>query len=130
MKEKSTAYGYTALHPGTHQVSQKTSNILPKENRLGQKGTGFMKLMEKLQQERLLVATLANTMAAFALDWTIEFLRTQSASNGSGKQSQTVQFALVEMSTEIKLGRTFLEKLIADHMEGCNIVSETSMAKF
>jgi acyl-CoA dehydrogenase len=86
--------------------------------------------MEKLQQERLLVATLANTMAAFALDWTIEFLRTQSASNGSGKPSQTVQFALVEMSTEIKLGRTFLEKLIADHMEGCNIVSETSMAKF
>jgi acyl-CoA dehydrogenase len=119
---------------GVH--SQDTAELffsncrVPKENRLGQKGTGFTKLMEKLQQERLLVATLANTMAAFALDWTIEFLRTQSASNGSGKPSQTVQFALVEMSTEIKLGRTFLEKLIADHMEGCNIVSETSMAKF
>jgi acyl-CoA dehydrogenase len=119
---------------GVH--SQDTAELffsncrVPKENRLGQKGTGFMKLMEKLQQERLLVATLANTMAAFALDWTIEFLRTQSASNGSGKPSQTVQFALVEMSTEIKIGRTFLEKLIADHMEGCNIVSETSMAKF
>ncbi len=119
---------------GVH--SQDTAELffsncrVPKENRLGQKGTGFTKLMEKLQQERLLVATLANTMAAFALDWTIEFLRTQSASNGSGKPSQTVQFALVEMSTDIKLGRTFLEKLIADHMEGCNIVSETSMAKF
>jgi len=69
-------------------------------------------------------------MAAFALDWTIESLRTQSTSNGSGKLSQTVRFSLVEMSTEIKLGRTFLEKLIADHMEGRDIVSETSMAKF
>ena len=34
------------------------------------------------------------------------------------------------MTTEIRLGRTFLDKLIVDHMEGRNIVSETSMAKF
>ena len=119
---------------GVH--SQDTAELffsncrVPKENRLGEKGTGFMILMEKLQQERLLVAILANTMAAFALDWTIESLRTQSTSNGSGQLSQSVRFALVEMSTEIKLGRTFLEKLISDHMEGRDIVSETSMAKF
>jgi len=119
---------------GVH--SQDTAELfftncrVPKENRLGEKGTGFMMLMKKLQQERLLVAILGNTMAAFALDWTIESLRTQSTSNGSGKLSQTVRFSLVEMSTEIKLGRTFLEKLIADHMQGRDIVSETSMAKF
>ena len=119
---------------GVH--SQDTAELffsncrVPKENRLGEKGTGFMILMEKLQQERLLVAILANTMAAFALDWTIESLRTQRTSNGSGQLSQSVRFALVEMSTEIKLGRTFLEKLISDHMEGRDIVSETSMAKF
>jgi alkylation response protein AidB-like acyl-CoA dehydrogenase len=119
---------------GVH--SQDTAELffsncrVPKENRLGGKGTGFIKLIEKLQQERLLVAILANTMAAFALDWTIEFMRAQSTSNGSGKLCQTARFSLVEMSTEIKLGRTFLDKLIADHMEGRNIVTETSMAKF
>ena len=119
---------------GVH--SQDTAELffsncrVPKENRLGEKRTGFMILMEKLQQERLLVAILANTMAAFALDWTIGSMRTQRTSNGSGNLSQTVRFSLVEMSTEIKLGRTFLEKLIADHMEGRDIVSETSMAKF
>jgi alkylation response protein AidB-like acyl-CoA dehydrogenase len=119
---------------GVH--SQDTAELffsncrVPKENRLGEKGTGFTMLMKKLQQERLLVAILANTMAAFALDWTFESLRAQSTSNRSGKLSQTAQFSLVEMSTEIKLGRTFLEKSIADHMEGRNIVSETSMAKF
>lgn len=119
---------------GVH--SQDTAELffsncrVPKENRLGEKGTGFIKLMEKLQQERLLVAILANTMAAFAFDWTIESLRFQDTSNGSGKLSQATRFSLVEISTEIKLGRTFLEKLIADHMEGRNIVSETSMAKY
>lgn len=119
---------------GVH--SQDTAELffsncrVPKKNRLGEKGTGFIKLMEKLQQERLLVAILANTMASFAFDWTVESLRSQNTSNGSGNLSQATRFSLVEMNTEIKLGRTFLEKLIADHMEGRNIVSETSMAKF
>ena len=119
---------------GVH--SQDTAELffsncrVPKDHRLGDKGSGFMMLIEKLQQERLLVAILANTMAAFALEWTIEALRTQIHSNGSDELSQTVRFSLVEMRTEIKLGRTFLEKLIVDHMEGRNIVSETSMAKF
>jgi acyl-CoA dehydrogenase len=34
------------------------------------------------------------------------------------------------MATEVKLGRTFVEKLIADHMEGKAIVVEASMAKY
>jgi acyl-CoA dehydrogenase len=34
------------------------------------------------------------------------------------------------MSTQVKVGRTFIDKLIADHMEGRHIVSETSMAKY
>jgi len=34
------------------------------------------------------------------------------------------------MATEVKLGRTFIDKLIADHMEGKNIVVEVSMAKY
>ena len=119
---------------GVH--SQDTAELffsncrIPLENRLGAKGTGFLKLMEKLQQERLLVAFLANTMAAFALDWTLDYLRAGGAAGQRGKLSQTSQFALVEMSTQIKLGRIFLEKLIADHMEGRHVVPETSMAKY
>ena len=34
------------------------------------------------------------------------------------------------MATEVKLGRTFVDKLIADHMEGKNVVVEVSMAKY
>jgi len=41
-----------------------------------------------------------------------------------------VQFALVEMTTDVKLGRTFVEKLITDHMEKKEIIVETSMAKY
>jgi len=34
------------------------------------------------------------------------------------------------MATEVRLGRTFVDKLIADHMEGNAIVVEASMAKY
>jgi len=45
-------------------------------------------------------------------------------------KSQAVQFALVEMAADVKIGRTFVDKLIADHMEKKDIKTETSMAKF
>jgi acyl-CoA dehydrogenase len=119
---------------GVH--SQDTTELffsncrIPKENRMGEKGTGFINLMEKLQQERLLVAILAKTMAEIILEWTLEYLRNKSGSGTSEKISQTTQFALAEMTTEVTLGRVFLDKLIADHMEGRSIVTETSMAKY
>jgi alkylation response protein AidB-like acyl-CoA dehydrogenase len=119
---------------GVH--SQDTAELfftncrIPAENRLGDKGTGFVKLMDKLQQERLLVAILAKTMAEFMLEWTLDHLKKNDASAKPHKLSQATQFALVEMSADVKVGQTFLDKLIADHMEGKNIVAETSMAKY
>ena len=107
-----------------------TNCRIPQENRLGDKGTGFTKLMDKLQQERLLVAILAKTMAEFILEWTMEFIQRKHSSNESQSLPQAIQFAFVEMETEVKLGRTFLDKLIADHMAGRQIVAQTSMAKY
>ncbi|MCP3953588.1 MAG: acyl-CoA dehydrogenase, partial [Desulfobacterales bacterium] len=45
-------------------------------------------------------------------------------------KSQAAQFSIVEMATEVKIGRTFLDKLVADHVEGKEIIVETSMAKY
>ncbi|MFC1505368.1 acyl-CoA dehydrogenase family protein [Thermodesulfobacteriota bacterium] len=101
-----------------------------KGNRLGEKGAGFLMMMEKLQQERLCAVFGAIPMAERILEWTFDHLRQPVANGKSLPKSQVVQFALVEMTTEVKLGRTFMEKLVADHIEGKNIVVETSMAKY
>ena len=37
---------------------------------------------------------------------------------------------MIEMATDVNLGRTFVEKLVQDHMAGENVVVETSMAKY
>ncbi|MEI6315337.1 MAG: acyl-CoA dehydrogenase family protein [Syntrophus sp. (in: bacteria)] len=103
---------------------------VPKANRMGDKGTGFLKLMLKLQQERLVCAIAAVAAAELILEITIQYCKERTAFGRPISKFQHTQFELVEMATEVKLGRTFLDKLIVDHMEGRNIVVEVSMAKY
>ncbi|HUN54014.1 MAG TPA: acyl-CoA dehydrogenase family protein [Smithella sp.] len=103
---------------------------IPKENRLGGKGTGFLKLMMKLQQERLVCAVGAVIAAEFILDFTIKYCKERNAFGRPISKFQHVQFEIVEMATDCKLGRTFIDKLIMDHIEGKNIIIEVAMAKY
>ncbi|MBI5606291.1 MAG: acyl-CoA dehydrogenase family protein [Deltaproteobacteria bacterium] len=103
---------------------------IPKDHILGQRGAGFYMLMVKLQQERLVCATGAVAAAERILETTLPYVKERKAFGKPISKFQANQFKIVEMATEIKLGRTFLDKLIADHMEGKNIVTEVSMAKY
>ena len=103
---------------------------IPKANRLGEKGSGFLKLMLKLQQERLVCAIGAVAAAEYMLEITIQYCKERSAFGRPLTKFQNTQFEIVEMATETRLGRTFVDKLIADHMEGKQIVVDVSMAKY
>ncbi len=103
---------------------------VPKTNRLGQEGSGFRMLMEKLQQERLVCCVGAQALAERALELTIKYCQERTAFGRPISKFQNTQFKIVEMATEIKLGRAFLDKLIVDHMEGRDVVMEVSMAKY
>ncbi len=103
---------------------------IPKTNRLGRKGDGFMMLMEKLQQERLMCCIIAVAAAEYMLEITIRYCKERTAFGRPISKFQNSQFRIVEMSTEVKLGRTFVDKLIMDHMEGAKVVVEVSMAKY
>ena len=85
--------------------------------------------MMKLQQERLVCAIGAVIAAELILDFTIRYCRERSAFGRSISKFQHIQFEIVEMATETKLGRTFIDKLIMDHIEGKNVVIEVAMAK-
>ena len=103
---------------------------IPKKNRLGDKGMGFLMLMDKLQQERLVCAIMGVTGAERIVEWALDYCKQTTVSGKPLSKSQAVQHALVEMTTDIKLGRTFVEKLVADHIEKKEIIAETSMAKY
>ncbi|RAK23472.1 acyl-CoA dehydrogenase [Anoxybacillus vitaminiphilus] len=107
-----------------------TDAKVPAENLLGEEGKGFYYLMEKLQQERLIVAIAAQTAAEVMFRLTKNYVKERTAFGKKVSQFQTVQFRLAEMATEIELGRTFLDDLIELHMKGENIVTKVSMAKW
>ena len=102
----------------------------PAGARLGEKGSGFLKLMLKLQQERLMCAIGAQAGAELMLEMTIKYCKERVAFGKPISKFQHTQFEIVEMATDIRLGRTFLDKLIVDHMEGKEIVVDVSMSKF
>ncbi|MDR6125005.1 acyl-CoA dehydrogenase [Bacillus sp. SLBN-46] len=103
---------------------------VPKENLLGEEGKGFLYLMEKLQQERLLVAIGAQTASEVMLKMTMDYVKSREAFGRPVSQFQNTQFKIVEMATEIEMGRAFLDQLIAEHIEGKNVVTKVSMAKW
>lgn len=103
---------------------------VPKGNLLGEEGKGFFYMMEKLQQERLVVAIAAQIAAEEMLRMTVEYVKTRKAFGKAISKFQNTQFKIAEMATETEMGRTFLDQLIGQHMVGKDIVTKVSMAKW
>lgn len=99
-------------------------------NLLGQENYGFVYLMQKLQQERLVAAMVNQSMAERCLDITLSYVKERQLFNKSLSQFQNTQFCLAEIATEIQMGRSFVDALILQHMAHKNIVQEVSMAKY
>jgi len=103
---------------------------VPAENMLGQENMGFICLMQKLQQERLVCSIGAQAGAEKMLREAIEYSGSRNIFGKPVSKFQHNTFKIVEMATEIELGRVFVDQLINDHMEGKNVVKRVSMAKY
>lgn len=103
---------------------------VPAANLLGEEGKGFYYLMDKLQQERLLVAIEVQVEAEEMFRITKEYVQTRGAFHQKIADFQNTQFKLAEMATEIDIGRNYIDRLTERHMAREKIVKEVSMAKW
>lgn len=103
---------------------------VPVGNLIGGEGKGFSYLMEKLQQERLLVALSAQTASEDMLELTLDYVKSREAFGKPIGSFQNTQFKLAEIATKVELGKAFLESLIEDHLAGKDVVTKVSMAKY
>ncbi len=103
---------------------------VPVTNLLGREGNGFKMLMEKLQQERLTTAIGATASTRRCLEDTIAYTKQRRAFGQPIATFQNTQFKLAEMATELEIGQAFVDKLIAAHIRGDEVVTEVSMAKW
>ena len=116
-------------------ASQDTSELafedcrVPAANLLGEEGQGFLMLMRKLQQERLVVAVAAQAGAEAVLRDTIAYCKERRAFKKPISKFQNTQFKLAQCATEVEVGRAFLDRLVAEHLAGKHLVKECSMAK-
>jgi acyl-CoA dehydrogenase len=117
-------------------MSQDTSELffedcrVPVTNRIGAEGTGFMMMMEKLQQERLCVAIGAVAGAEQVLNDTIIYTKERKAFGKPISKFQNTQFKLVECLAKVEVGRAYVDKVVAEHVAGKELVKECSIAKF
>ncbi len=115
--------------------SQDTAELIfedcrvPVANLLGKEGRGFYYMMEKLQGERLVVCIMAQSMAEAMLEMTVKYTKERSIFDQPVSSLQHNTFKIVEMATEIELGRTFLDSLISDYIARKDIVKRVSMGK-
>lgn len=119
------------------QEGQDTSelffdNVLTPHDALlgGVEGCGFIQLMEKLPQERLVIAWQAMAMIERALTETIAYVRTRAMFGQNLIDFQNTQFRLAECKTEATIAKVFVvhctELLLRNELDAAT----ASMAKY
>lgn len=119
------------------QEGQDTSelffdNVLTPHDALlgGVEGCGFIQLMEKLPQERLVIAWQAMAMIERALTETIAYVRTRAMFGQNLIDFQNTQFRLAEYKTEATIAKVFVvhctELLLRNELDAAT----ASMAKY
>jgi len=108
-----------------NEVRVPTFNLLGSEE-----GSGFYQLMEKLPQERLIIAIQGVAMIERALELTIEYVKNRKAFGKALFDNQTVQFKLAECKTDATVARVFVNHCLERHLKGELDATTASMAKY
>ncbi len=119
---------------GTH--AQDTAELffddvrVPVTSLLGDEGTGFAQLVQKLPQERLSIAVHAVADAAAAFASTREYCSQREAFGQRIGSFQHNKFALAEMSTELDIGQSYVDLQVLALNEGTLTAEDAARAKW
>lgn len=108
-----------------NDVKVPTANLLGTEE-----GQGFYQLMEKLPQERLMIAVQAVATMQWALAVTLDYVKQRKAFGKAVLDNQTVQFKLAECKTQATVTKIFVNHCVEQHLDGKLDGPTASMAKY
>jgi len=103
---------------------------VPKENLLGDEGSGFVQLMTNLVQERLSIAVSAATACESLVETSLDYVKQRTAFGRPIGKFQHTRFTLAEMATEAHIARVFIDDCLARHVRGELDTATASMAKW
>ena len=102
---------------------------VPRRNRIGEEGKGFLYQMEQFQEERLWAGANKCGVMDRVLAATIAYTRERRAFGRSILDNQAVQFRLAELMTEVEARRALTWKAAAILLAGGDATRLASMAK-
>ncbi|WP_028642715.1 acyl-CoA dehydrogenase family protein [Nocardioides sp. URHA0020] len=103
---------------------------VPKENLLGEEGSGFIYLMMNLGQERISIAAMAVAAIEHVLDISLAYAKERTAFGKPIGSFQHNRFVLAEMATHAHIARVFINDCILKLNAGEVDPSLASMAKW
>ena len=103
---------------------------VPVGNLLGEENKGFSYLMRELPWERLQIAISAIAAAEAAYGWTLAYVRERKAFGQAVADFQNTRFVLAELKTEIRIGRTFVDRCLELLLRGELDAEAAAMAKY
>jgi len=103
---------------------------VPKENLLGEEGSGFISLMVNLPQERLSIAMIAAAACEHILDLSLSYAKEREAFGRPIGKFQHNRFLIAEMATEAHIARVFVDDCVRKHNAGQLDAKLAAMAKW
>jgi acyl-CoA dehydrogenase len=104
--------------------------VVPKENLLGEEGSGFISLMVNLPQERLSIAMIAAAACESILELSLDYAKEREAFGKPIGKFQHNRFLIAEMATEAHIARVFVNDCVTRLNAGEVDTSLASMAKW
>jgi alkylation response protein AidB-like acyl-CoA dehydrogenase len=112
----------------THSISF-SDVIVPKENRIGENGSGFSFAMKTLSGGRIGIASQALGLASGAYELSLKYAKERKAFGTEIKNHQIIQFKLADMATRIEASRMLCMRAAKEKDNGLDYSVSSSMAK-
>jgi len=103
---------------------------VPKDNLLGEEGSGFKIMMRELARERLTVALNAVGGAEGAIEKTLAYTSTRTAFKQPIAGFQNTQFKLAECAAQLQVHQTFIDRCTRLLSDNKLSAESASMAKY
>jgi citronellyl-CoA dehydrogenase len=102
---------------------------VPKRNRIGEQGMGFVYQMQQFQEERLWAAASVLRPMERAVSETADYAGSRVAFGKRILDNQVVRFRLAELRTKIEMLRSLIYRAVQDYVDGEDVTTLASMAK-
>jgi len=102
---------------------------VPKRNRIGAEGMGFMMQMVQFQEERLFGAASSVKGMERIIQATIDYCSDRQTFGQPLIHNQVIHFRLAELQTEVELLRSLVYRAVEEYVGGADVTKLASMAK-